>query len=109
MANLNKKQGQGKTPQQYRDSSRFAWYGAVGMIIVLILTSLLMGCTTAYKTHQIIYEESIIYDDTKKCCDKEYVITEWDGDRQINWYTCKNKGHEFKRTNKTTIRRRTKK
>jgi len=86
MENMNRKRkfkpGQGKTPQQYEDSSRFAWYGVVGMIIILILTSLLVGCTT-----------------TKKCCDKEHVITEWDGDRQINWYTCKNKGYESKGTN----------
>ena len=41
MENLNKKQGQGKTPQQYQDSSRFAWYGIVGMVILLIILSLL--------------------------------------------------------------------
>ena len=73
---------QGKRAQQYEDSARFAWYGVVGMIILLIITTLLVGCTT-----------------TKKCCDKEHVITEMDGDRVINWYTCKNKGHESKRTN----------
>ena len=39
MANLNKKLGQGKTPQQYKDSSRLAWYGVVGMIIILFLAS----------------------------------------------------------------------
>jgi|TARA_R110002167_G_scaffold2600_1_gene13090 hypothetical protein len=39
MANLNKKPGQGKTPQQYRDSSRFAWYGVVCMIILLFFIS----------------------------------------------------------------------
>jgi len=72
MANMNKKfkPGQGKTQQQYEDSARFAWYGVVGMVILLILFSLLSSCTT-----------------TKKCCDKEHVITEWDGDRQINWYS----------------------
>jgi len=74
MANMNKKRkfkpGQGKTPQQYTDSTRFAWYGVVGMVILLVLFSLLSSCTT-----------------TKKCCDKEHVITEWDGDRQINWYS----------------------
>jgi len=72
MANMNKKfnPGQGKTPQQYEDSAKFAWYGVVGMVILLILFSLLSSCTT-----------------TKKCCDKEHVITEWDGDRQINWYS----------------------
>ena len=41
MGNMNKKRkfkpGQGKTPQQYTDSTRFAWYGVVGMIIVLFL------------------------------------------------------------------------
>ena len=77
MANLNKKPRQGKTPQQYRDSSRFAWYGVVGMIILLFLMSLLMGCTTTQST--------------KKCCGKNYVITEWDGDRQINWYSTSEK------------------
>ena len=41
MANLNKKQGQVKTLEQYRDSSRFAWYGVVGMIILLIILTLL--------------------------------------------------------------------
>ena len=39
MVNLNKKPGQGKTPQQYRDSSMFAWYGMVGMIILLAFMS----------------------------------------------------------------------
>ena len=52
MANMNKKRkfkpGQGKTPQQYTDSTRFAWYGVVGMIILLILASLLSGCTGVY-------------------------------------------------------------
>ena len=74
MANMNKKSpGQGKTPQQYTDSTRFAWYGVVGMIVILLLTSLLMGCATTQPT--------------KKCCEKTHVITEWDGDRQINWYS----------------------
>ena len=48
MANMNKKPGQGKTPQQYTDSTRFAWYGVIGMIIMLILASLLTGCTGVY-------------------------------------------------------------
>jgi hypothetical protein len=77
MANTNKKRnfkpGQGKTPQQYEDSTKFAWYGVVGMTILVILLSLLGGCATTQPT--------------KKCCDKEHVITEWDGDRQINWYS----------------------
>ena len=48
MESMNKKPGQGKTPQQYRDSSRFAWYGVVGMIILLFLMTLLIGCTGTY-------------------------------------------------------------
>jgi len=39
MENMN---NQGKKPQQYTDSERFAWYGVVGMIILLILASLLV-------------------------------------------------------------------
>ena len=41
MENSNKNPGQGKTDKQYRDSSRFAWYGVVGMIILLIILTLL--------------------------------------------------------------------
>ena len=63
MENLNKKRINGKTPQQYRDNSRLAWYGVVGMIIILFLMSL---CGCSHKTH---------------------VITEWDGDREIRWYS----------------------
>ena len=77
MENLNKNPGQGKTPQQYKDSVNFITIG-IGMIILLTLMTLLGGCTTTKKTH---------------------VITEWDGDRQINWYTTnEQKGYESKRT-----------
>ena len=51
------------TNRQYKDSARFTFGGMVG-IIILTLLMLLTSCST--KTH---------------------VITEWDGDRQINWYT----------------------
>tara|TARA_R110000803_G_scaffold44008_1_gene93437 strand:+ start:57 stop:263 length:207 start_codon:yes stop_codon:yes gene_type:complete len=67
MENSNKKRGQGKTLQQYRDSSSFAWYGVVGMIILLFLMSL---CGCSHKTH---------------------VITEYDGEREIRWYTTNKK------------------
>ena len=79
MASTN---NQGKRPQQIKDSEGFVWYGFLGSVILAVLLSLLTGCTT-----------------TKKCCDKEHVITEWDGDRQINWYTCKNKSYGSKGTN----------
>jgi hypothetical protein len=45
MENMN---NQGKTPQQYKDSSRFAWYSVLGMIILLILVMLLSGCYGTY-------------------------------------------------------------
>ena len=38
MENMN---NQGKTPQQYQDSTKFTWYGVVGMTILVILLSLL--------------------------------------------------------------------
>ena len=51
MANMNKKSpGQGKTPQQYTDSTRLAWYGVVGMTLLVILLSLLGGCATTNET-----------------------------------------------------------
>ena len=51
MANMNKKfnPGQGKTQKQYEDSAKFAWYGVVGMVILLILFTLLSSCTTTKK------------------------------------------------------------
>jgi len=54
MANMNKKfnPGQGKTQKQYEDSAKFAWYGIVGMVILLILFSLLSSCTTTKKVDE---------------------------------------------------------
>ena len=44
MANMN---NQGKRSDQYSNSAKFAWYGVVGMITLLILMTLLGGfCTT---------------------------------------------------------------
>ncbi len=51
MASMN---NQGKRPDQYENSAKFAWYGVVGMITLLILMTLLGGCST-----------------TKKCCSKD--------------------------------------
>tara|TARA_R110000744_G_scaffold73746_3_gene147512 strand:- start:210 stop:737 length:528 start_codon:yes stop_codon:yes gene_type:complete len=39
---------QGKTQKQYKDSARFAWYGVIGMAILLILMTLLSGCYGPY-------------------------------------------------------------
>ena len=77
------------TNRQYRDSMAFFMYAALGLFTLMLIMSIFNGCTT-----------------TKKCCDKEHVITEWDGDRQINWYTCKNESYGSKGTNKTTARRK---
>jgi hypothetical protein len=67
MANTNKKRkfkpGQGKTPQQYTDSTRFAWYGVVGMTLLVILLTLLGGCAT---TH----------DASKECCKSKTISAE---------------------------------
>ena len=54
MANMNKKfnPGQGKTQKQYEDSAKFAWYGVVGMIVLLILFTLLSSCTTTKKVDE---------------------------------------------------------
>ena len=60
---MNKKSpGQGKTPQQYTDSTRFAWYGVVGMTLLVILLTLLGGCAT---THDV----------SKECCKSQKTST----------------------------------
>lgn len=66
MANTNKKRkfkpGQGKTQQQYTDSTRFAWYGVVGMTLLVILLSLLGGCAITHET-------------SKECCKSKKTST----------------------------------
>ena len=47
MANMN---NQGRTPKQYKDSARFAWYGVIGMTILLILMTLLSSCSITKET-----------------------------------------------------------
>ena len=59
MENMN---NQGKKPQQVRDSERLAWYGVLGMVIILILVSLLTGCATTQET-------------SKECCKSEKTST----------------------------------
>ena len=53
MANLNNNQG--KRPDQYENSTKFAGYSIIGMIILLIIITLLGGCATTHET-------------TKECC-----------------------------------------
>ncbi len=47
MENMN---NQGKTQKQYKDSTRFAGYGIIGMIILLIVITLLGGCAITNET-----------------------------------------------------------
>jgi len=42
MENMN---NQGKRPDQYKNSEKFAGYGILGMIILLIIMTLLGSCT----------------------------------------------------------------
>jgi hypothetical protein len=59
MANMN---NQGKRPDQYDSSTKIAWYGVLGMVIVLLLVSLLTGCATTQET-------------SKECCKSEKTST----------------------------------
>ena len=56
MANMNNFQG--KRPDQYSNSAKFAWYGVVSMIILLVALTLLGGCATTQET-------------PKECCKSE--------------------------------------
>ena len=60
MANMNNFQG--KRPDQYTNSAKFAGYGIVGMITLLILITLLGGCATTHDT-------------SKECCKSEKTST----------------------------------
>ena len=59
MANMN---NQGKRPDQYSNSAKFAWYGVVSMIILLVVLTLLGGCATTQET-------------PKECCKSEKTST----------------------------------
>ena len=55
MENMN---NQGKRPDQYKNSTKFAGYSIVGMIILLVIITLLGGCATTHDT-------------SKECCKSE--------------------------------------
>ena len=48
MENMNNFQG--KRPDQYENSTKFAGYSIMGMIILLIIITLLGGCSTIKET-----------------------------------------------------------
>ena len=60
MENLN---NQGKRPDQYTNSTKFAGDSIAGMIILLILITLLGGCATTHET-------------SKECCKSEKTSAE---------------------------------
>ena len=51
---------QGKRPEQYTDSARIAWYGVVGMITLLILMTLLGGCSTTKKADSCCSSKTVV-------------------------------------------------
>ena len=46
----NMMNNQGKRPDQYENSAKFAGYSIIGMIILLIIITLLGGCATTQET-----------------------------------------------------------
>ncbi len=60
MENMN---NQGKRPDQYTNSTKFAGYSIAGMIILLVLITLLGGCATTHDT-------------SKECCKSEKTSAE---------------------------------
>ena len=54
---------QGKRPDQYENSTKFAGYSIIGMIILLIIITLLGGCATTHDT-------------SKECCKSKTISIE---------------------------------
>ncbi len=60
MENMN---NQGKRPDQYKNSTKFAGYSIIGMIILLVIITLLGGCATTHET-------------SKECCKAKEISAE---------------------------------
>ena len=58
MENMNNFQG--KRPDQYSNSAKFAWYGVVGMITLLIVLTLLGGCSTIKKADSCCSSNTVV-------------------------------------------------
>tara|TARA_R100001126_G_C4731717_1_gene104148 strand:- start:187 stop:360 length:174 start_codon:yes stop_codon:yes gene_type:complete len=54
---------QGKRPDQYKNSTKFAGYSIIGMIILLVIITLLGGCATTHET-------------SKECCKAKEISAE---------------------------------
>ena len=70
MENMN---NQGKTQKQYKDSTKFAWYSILCMIILLIVVMLLSSCsitkdTPTYKCELMEQGQKCLPDHS--CCKK---------------------------------------
>jgi len=72
------KPGQGKTSQQYQDSTRLAWYGVVGMVIILLLVMMLSGCMGTY------YISDSEYSDVRE---SHASLTYYDNQIYWGWYS----------------------
>jgi hypothetical protein len=57
MANMS---NQGKDKQNYENSAKFAWYGVVGMITLLIVLTLFSGCVTTKKTDSCCSSKTVV-------------------------------------------------
>ena len=57
MENLN---NQGKSPDQYSNSAKFAWYGVIGMITLLVVLTLLGGCSTTKKVDSCCSSKTVV-------------------------------------------------
>ena len=57
MENMN---NQGKGPDQYGNSAKFAQYGVVGMITLLVILTLLGGCSTTKKADSCCSSKTIV-------------------------------------------------
>jgi len=57
MENMN---NQGKRPDQYSNSAKFAWYSVVGMITLLIVLTLLGGCSTTKEVDSCCSPKTVV-------------------------------------------------
>ena len=57
MANMN---NQGKRSDQYSNSAKFACYGVVGIITLLVVLTLLGGCSTTKKADSCCSSKTVV-------------------------------------------------
>jgi len=57
MENLN---NQGKGPEKYENSAKVAWYTIIGMIGLLVILTLLGGCSTTKKVDECCSSKTVV-------------------------------------------------